>query len=305
MFQDRDRTMANGGIHRSEPISLVPPLASTVRPDAGPDTRRPSERHRTVFLSDMHLGARMCRPELILAFLDAHHADTVYLVGDIVDNWQPLSRNWPQAHHAVLRRLLDLPQTGCRVVYLPGNHDGFFAQYAGTTFGGIEVEREAIHQTADGYRLLVTHGDQCDVFARRAPVMARLGSLIETGARALDAGQRAIGAAAGLPRWDGLTRRIAGTKGAIRRHDRFEDRLCDLADARGVDGIVCGHFHQPALNDWRGLIYANCGDWTEHGTGLVEGFDGQLRLLAVVGDTLASPVPANSAAPEDGNSWAV
>lgn len=283
--------MITGTLRGKADVSLAPPLP--VRTLSRPHRRRTHqpERHRAIFLSDMHLGTRMCQPELILAFLDAHHAETVYLVGDIVDNWHPLGRNWSSAHHKVLRRLLDLPLTGTRVVYLPGNHDSFFNVYAGSIFGGIEVEREAIHQTASGRRLLVTHGDQCDVFAHRAPVLARIGSLIETGARTADAAHRVMSRAVGLPEWHGITRQIARTNAFIRNYDRFEERLCNLAVSRGADGIVCGHFHQPALHDRHGTIYGNCGDWAEHGTGLVEAFDGQLSLLSVSQDIPALVTP--------------
>ncbi|MBU2359655.1 MAG: UDP-2,3-diacylglucosamine diphosphatase [Alphaproteobacteria bacterium] len=273
--------MTAEAIYREAQISLAPPLPCREALLSRRGRLQQPQQHRSMFLSDMHLGTRMCRPDLILSFLDAHRAETVYLVGDIVDNWHPLTKNWSAAHHQVLRRLLDLPQTGSRVVYLPGNHDAFFRAYVGGSFGGIEVERDAMHQSADGRRLLVTHGDQCDVFARRAPVLARLGSLLETGARSLDVMQRKGSRAVGLSEWNGITRQISRSNALIRGYDRFEERLCDLARERGADGIVCGHFHQPALREQDGCVYANCGDWTEHGTGLVEGFDGALRLLSL------------------------
>ena len=43
---------------------------------------------RTLFISDVHLGARGCQAESLLDFLRWHDADTIYLVGDIVDGWQ-------------------------------------------------------------------------------------------------------------------------------------------------------------------------------------------------------------------------
>ena len=43
---------------------------------------------RTLFISDVHLGARGCQAERLLDFLRWHDADTIYLVGDIVDGWQ-------------------------------------------------------------------------------------------------------------------------------------------------------------------------------------------------------------------------
>jgi hypothetical protein len=50
----------------------------------------------------------------------------LYLVGDIVDGWQLRRRwYWPQAHNDVVQKLLRRARKGCRVVYVPGNHDEF------------------------------------------------------------------------------------------------------------------------------------------------------------------------------------
>ncbi|MBI5263835.1 MAG: UDP-2,3-diacylglucosamine diphosphatase, partial [Bradyrhizobium sp.] len=45
----------------------------------------PGRRFRTLFISDVHLGARGSQADLLLDFLRHHHADTIYLVGDIID----------------------------------------------------------------------------------------------------------------------------------------------------------------------------------------------------------------------------
>ena len=50
-------------------------------------------RVRTLFLSDLHLGTRGCQAGLLLTFLRDYDADTIYLVGDIVDGWQ-LRSGW-------------------------------------------------------------------------------------------------------------------------------------------------------------------------------------------------------------------
>ena len=46
-----------------------------------------SVRVRALFLSDIHLGARGCQAERLLDFLRHYDADTIFLVGDIVDGW--------------------------------------------------------------------------------------------------------------------------------------------------------------------------------------------------------------------------
>jgi UDP-2,3-diacylglucosamine pyrophosphatase LpxH len=259
---------------------------------------RQQRRHRSIFLSDLHLGTRQSRPDLVMSFLARNTADTIYLVGDIVDNWHPLAGNWRADHHAMMRHLLDLPFTGVRVVYVPGNHDAFFRNYVGSTFGGIEVAWKADHVAADGKRYLVTHGDVCDVFSERAPILGRAGCMIERLAWGMDVAQRHIAKRLGLPEWLGIETAIARTNAAIRRHDRFEERLVGLAMQGGYDGIVCGHFHQAALHDDLGAVYANCGDWTGNNTAIVEDFDGQLTLVREA-HPLSTHAPRGDGAPAD------
>jgi UDP-2,3-diacylglucosamine pyrophosphatase LpxH len=130
--------------------------------------RTEAKHHRAIFLSDIHLGTRGCQAELLIDFLKYHEADVFYLVGDIVDGWR-LKRSWywPQAHNDVVQKLLRKGRKGARIVYVPGNHDEFLRDYGGTHFGVVEVQEEAIHETLDGRRLLVLHGDRFDVVVRK------------------------------------------------------------------------------------------------------------------------------------------
>ena len=48
---------------------------------------------RAMFLSDVHLGMKPIRVGQLIEFLRAHDAETIYLVGDIVDGWR-LAKNW-------------------------------------------------------------------------------------------------------------------------------------------------------------------------------------------------------------------
>jgi UDP-2,3-diacylglucosamine pyrophosphatase LpxH len=128
---------------------------------------RPSpggERYRTVFVSDVHLGTGGCKAGALATFLASTPCDTLFLVGDIIDGWRLRRRwYWPDAHTAVLHEILRKVDGGTRVVYVPGNHDEAFRDFCGRSLAGIEIAREAVHETADGKCLLVVHGDQFDV----------------------------------------------------------------------------------------------------------------------------------------------
>src|SRR5690349_5249995 len=105
----------------------------------------PAIRLRTVFISDVHLGARECRAELLLEFLRSVEADTLALIGDIIDLWA-LRRKvfWPNAHNEVIRAVLRKAKDGERVIYVPGNHDEVFRELAGSVFGHLEVHRDYV-----------------------------------------------------------------------------------------------------------------------------------------------------------------
>jgi len=131
---------------------------------------------RTVWISDVHLGTRGCNADMLIDFLDHVDSDTMYMVGDIIDGWQLRKRFfWPAAHNDIVWRVLKRARRGTRVVYVPGNHDEAFRQFDGLDFGGVEIRHQAIHETADGRRLLVLHGDEFDAITLSHRWLAHLG----------------------------------------------------------------------------------------------------------------------------------
>ena len=143
---------------------------------ADPREVRRNQHYRTVWISDVHLGTRGCNAHMLVDFLGSMECDTLYLVGDIVDGWR-LKKGWywPDAHNEVVRRVLKLAHAGTRVIFVAGNHDEMLRDYAGLSFGGVDLVLEAVHVTADGRRLLVTHGDSFDGVVLYARWLAFLG----------------------------------------------------------------------------------------------------------------------------------
>ena len=242
--------------------------------------KTPATRHFPVlFLSDLHLGSRACKDDALLGFLQTHTADLIYLVGDIIDTWTTTAAQWTAAQHAIVQLLLDRAQNGVRLVYTPGNHDALFRSYCGQRVANIEIVPHIIHHAADGMRYLVIHGDSCDVFEARFPRLAHVGARAEGLFRGLGDRVNALRRRFGHAEWQVVERVMKVANDLIRGLDDFEKRLVDLALAHGVDGIICGHFHKPALHSEHGLAYANCGDWVENSTALAETTSGRLLLL--------------------------
>src|SRR5689334_17678176 len=79
--------------------------------------RRAIRHHRTIFISDIHLGTRFCKAEALVDFLKNNSCDTLYLVGDIIDGWQLRRRwYWTDAHSAVVAEILHKADSGTDVV---------------------------------------------------------------------------------------------------------------------------------------------------------------------------------------------
>ncbi len=257
-------------------------------------------RYRTVFLSDLHLGMRGAQAHRVLSFLRHVDAERWILVGDIVDGWA-LARtwHWPQAANDVVQKLLRKARKGAEVVYVPGNHDAAARQFAGLSFGGVAVRRTWLHETADGRRLLVLHGDEFDGMVALAPWLSRVGAHAYALSLRLGAAVTAIRERLGMPYWSLAGALKDRTKKAVQYIAGFEEAVARRAADVGADGVVCGHIHRAELReiaaDGRTVLYANCGDWVESCTALVEHADGTLEIVRW---TDASPA-AFADAPDD------
>ena len=248
---------------------------------------------RSLFLSDIHLGTRACQADHLIEFLREHPSEHTYLIGDIIDFWA-MHRGicWMPAHNTVVQKLLRRARHGERIVFIPGNHDEVLRDYPGVSFGGIEVHPEAIHETADGKRYLLLHGDEYDQVTRYHRWLAVLG---DVGYNLL------VRVNAWFSRLRRLLRRpgywsLAGyaksrVKRAVSFIFDFEDSLIHAVRERGLDGVICGHIHSPALRAEGGVVYVNCGDWVDSCTAIVEHHDGRLELVRAW-----QPLPAAVAA---------
>ena len=256
-------------------------------------TRRPA-----AFISDVHLGAKHCHAHELAIFLETLDVDRLYLVGDIVDLWWITARRaaWGSAQNHVVEALHRLRANGTELIYVPGNHDRPIRRFCGLLLPRMSVRRRLIHTTVDGRRLLVVHGDDYDSATQFGGFQEALGSWlydrILTGNRIGNAVRRRMG----LRYWslaDFLKRQSSAAERYI---DRFINAGLDDVRRRGLDGIICGHIHRPALFQRDGLIYANDGDWVESLTALVEERDGSLRLLDHSGAVLAELPPVRHGA---------
>ena len=241
---------------------------------------RPFRNHRTIFISDTHLGTKGCKAEALADFLVHNECETLFLVGDIVDGWQ-LKRRWlwPEAHTQVISEILRKVDGGTRVIFVPGNHDEFARHYAGRLFAGVEIINETVHVTAAGKRFLVLHGDRFDGVIACAKWLAHVGDWAYGVALSWNDLLFKARKALGLPYWSLSAWLKHKVKNAVEYISRFEDAVADEARARGVDGVVCGHIHHAEIRTIGGILYLNDGDWVESCSALVEDARGNMEIL--------------------------
>ncbi len=264
-------------------------------------TAEPLFELRALWISDTHLGFAGANAEALQQFLRRVRCEQLYLVGDIIDFWAlRKKRHWPQSHNNILRTILGMAKHGTRVVYVPGNHDDSVRHYDGVTLGQIEIHDRVIHQTRDGRRLVVLHGDQFDSAIISSRLLGLTGSHAYAGLLRLNRLVNWGRACLGMEYWSLAAATKQKVKKAAAHIAHFERAVAYEANRLAADGLVCGHIHRAELTHHQNILYINCGDWVESATAVVEHHDGTLELWQI-GErpevlTRVTPRPATAAA---------
>lgn len=240
---------------------------------------------RALFLSDIHLGSRACRADQLLSFLRNYDPLYIFLIGDIVDFWA-MSRGmyWPESHNTVVQKILKSARHHVKVFLIPGNHDEALREYVGNSFGGITLVRDYIYTAADGRRYVLLHGDEYDQVTTYHKWVSMLGDVSYTLLvhlnRFLSLIRRKLGVSGHWSLADYVKRNVLRAVSFI---SDFENSVVHDIKRLGLDGVICGHIHTPAIKRINGVTYINCGDWVDSCTAIVEHFDGRMQLVRWTG----------------------
>ena len=212
-----------------------------------------------LFISDVHLGSKGSNANEVLNILKQYQPEYLFLVGDIIDGWL-LKRKfrWPQSHTNVLRKILSHSKSGCKVIYIPGNHDEFLREYGEFSFGNIEIHNEYVWKNA-----FITHGDLYDGVVK-LKWLGIIGSVGYDFAIVIDRFLKKLGNKRSLSKY--LKDKV---KGAIKFITSFEDQIIYQGKKRNCNHVVCGHIHFPIIKEVDDMTYINCGDWIENNTYII------------------------------------
>lgn len=238
-------------------------------------------RHvRTLFISDVHLGTKGAKADMLLDFLRAHDADKIFLVGDIIDGWK-LKNGWyfPQSHNDVVQKLLHKARKGARIIYIPGNYDEFLRDFLSLTFGGVKLREDFIHESADCKKYLVIYGDYFDIVVKHVKWLAFLGDSKYLFALASNTYLNITRRKLGFTYWSLSAWAKLKVKNAVNFIGRLEENLAAEAKRLKVDGVICSHIHRAANKDINGVKYFNTSGWVESCTALIEHHDGTMEII--------------------------
>lgn len=240
----------------------------------------PCIKCKTLWLSDIHLGSKDSQVEHLINLLNSIECEKIFLLGDIIDLWSMKRKFWwPLTHYQVVQMLFNMSESGTRVIYIPGNHDATMREYVSSLIGGIEIMEEAIHTTAAGKKMLLVHGDCFDEYILVGRLAKFIGNFGYPFLLWVNRNILKFTSFLGYRHWSlasYIKNRIKGAREAI---ETFENAAVSEVKRRKLDGIICGHIHQPDLKLKDGVIYCNDGDWVEHCTAIIEESSGNLKLL--------------------------
>lgn len=241
-------------------------------------------KYRTICISDIHLGSQGCKADLLCNFLKHNTAETIFLVGDIVDGWRLQKRwYWPQEHSNVIRKILTAAKRGAQVKYIAGNHDEVLRTWLHfiPAVGNVEVVNRYDYTGLDGRRYLVVHGDMFDTLMHVSSgrILMHIGDWLYDFIIRLNDIWSVVRAKLGMRYWSMSKWIKQNTKQAVSYVLNFEKLLADYCKTKGYDGIICGHIHTAEIRDIDGITYMNDGDWVESCTALVEHWNGQWEII--------------------------
>jgi len=237
---------------------------------------------RSIFISDIHLGTRFSKAELLLEFIREYESESLYLVGDIIDGWA-IKRKfvWEQSHSDVIQKILRKARKGTKVYFIAGNHDEFLRPFLPIILGdNLTIENELVFEGLNKKRYLVTHGDFFDSITMTKKWLAILGDYGYDVLLHLNVFVNFVRKFFGVKKYWSLSKYVKDSvKKSVSFIDDYEKILSTHALRNNYDGIICGHIHKAEMRDIDGIEYLNCGDWVESCTAVIETLEGEWKII--------------------------
>ncbi len=236
-------------------------------------------KYKTIVISDVHLGSKWSKSKEASSFLRKNSCELLILCGDIIDGWAIMRGKkevWKKRHTSFIKTLLDLSHT-TRIVYLRGNHDDFLDRVIPLQFLGMEIKLDMTYRSF-GKKYYILHGDVFDSITTNMSWLAKLGDVGYAMLLKFNSLYNHLRVKRGLP-YRSISRDIKNkVKSTLFSIDKFEREISSMAQAKGCDGVICGHIHHPEIKKVGKIDYLNSGDWVESLSALTEDWQGKWSI---------------------------
>ena len=222
------------------------------------------KRHKSIFLSDIHLGSRHCKSKKLFKELEDIEAENLFLLGDIV------SQNANANDKDILNFIQFIDSRDWNIVYILGNHekernekikilDKTYSEYI--YFNGNE-------------RIYLSHGDDFhnkDIFNR---LLKYILTKVKKKAQKIEDKKSSIDAS-------GIYHKTIKPIARKYLRNSYINYITKEAKKRGCQKAICGHIHLPEMINHKTITYLNCGDWVNHSSYIIEDFNGKFKLITL------------------------
>lgn len=229
------------------------------------------------FISDLHLGAY---PEmektslpLLMGFLEMvreRKAD-LFIVGDLLDFWFEYNFVVPSKPFRLLAKLRSMTDSGCKIVYIAGNHDYWLGSFMKDEVG-IQICKGCLDLAIDDKRFFICHGDDIPPISGTGYWLAK--SVLRS--RPVSWLFKLVHPDIGI-QFARLISRLS------RRRSSNNNRSPNLypfvmqKSKQGYDFVIMGHLHSAKIFDVESTRCLIIGDWIDtYSYGVFE--NGTLRL---------------------------
>ena len=205
--------------------------------------------NKYLIVSDIHLGDKDCKAEILLKVLKQNKAKTIIIAGDLFDHHNLHRLN--KTHWKVLSKLRKLSKK-CKIIYLIGNHCFLKAEFMSILLG-FNCKDEHIIDLKDE-KILVVHGDIFDIYFTKykwiTNFIIKLYYIIRHYTPFAD---------------DFFKLFKHHTNDFVEKSSDIKQNALNYIDMNGYDKIICGHTHLPE-DDGK---YINTGSFCEKECGYV------------------------------------
>jgi UDP-2,3-diacylglucosamine pyrophosphatase LpxH len=251
--------------------------------------------HKTIVLSDIHLGSKWSKAREVTRFLKNNTCDTLILCGDIIDGWSIVrgkKQKWKRRHTNFIRHILEI-QHNTKIIYVRGNHDSFLDRVLPITFQNIQIVSDYVY-TSNDKKYYVVHGDAFDKITSRYSWLAKIGDMAYSLLMWVNKYYNTRRARKGLSYYF-LSRKIKNkVKIAVSYISDFEQHLVEIAKKKACDGVICGHIHHPEKRYFGDILYLNAGDWVESLSALTEDYSGNWEIVTYSKEKMEKEIDYNS-----------